>query len=127
VMLQDNHEKNHIFFNADHFHNHCVHHLLTLFALGASPEEIQKAYDANKSYQLPRFPVEVETIEDMSDEAKFRTYLGQEKFFHDYVVFFEKEIEKKGWQAVVNEYVFSRSENAELILTRMFGGTHFFR
>lgn len=52
-LLQANHDQYHTFFNQSGFHNHITHHLLTLFALNASPEELQKAYDANASYQRP--------------------------------------------------------------------------
>ena len=58
-LLQENHEKHHIFFNESGFHNHIAHHLLTVFALNASPEQIQKHYDDNKSYQRPPQPVAV--------------------------------------------------------------------
>src|SRR3954470_23974897 len=36
-LLQENHEKHHIFFNKSGFHNHIAHHLLTTYALGVSP------------------------------------------------------------------------------------------
>ena len=122
-VLQENHERFHISFNDSGFHNHIAHHVLTLFALGASPSEIQSAFDQGKSYQRPQFPVNEKVVEDMADEEKFKNFFGQEEFFHDYVVFFEREIDKKGWPAVVNEYIFSGSENAELMLTRLFAGT----
>jgi hypothetical protein len=44
------------------------------------------------------------------------------RYFHDFVAFFESEIDKKGWQAVVNEYLFSRDENSDDLLVRMFAG-----
>jgi hypothetical protein len=35
-------------------------------------------------------------------------------------------MDKRGWQAVVNEYLLSRDENAEEILVRMFAGNVLF-
>ena len=36
-VLQENHEKYHIFFRSDGFHNHIAHHALAQYALSASP------------------------------------------------------------------------------------------
>lgn len=119
-VLQANHDKNHMFFNQAGFHNHISHHVLSLFALGATPAEIQMAFDDNNNYQRPHYPTNEKIVRDMSDGATFAKYLGQEEYFHDYVVFFEKEMDQKGWQAVVNEYVFSHSATAEDLLVRMF-------
>lgn len=121
-VLQENHDKFHMFYNEDGFHNHIAHHILTLFALGANPSEIQKAFDENQDYQRPHFPIEDKIIKDMADPDNFKKYLGQEKYFHDYVAFFEKEMDARGWQSVVSEYLFSRSSLAEDLLVRMFAG-----
>ena len=43
-LLQKNHDSYHMFFNSDGFHNHIAHHLLTAYALAASPEEIQQHF-----------------------------------------------------------------------------------
>jgi hypothetical protein len=61
------------------FHNHIAHHILTIFALGATPTEIQKAFDEDNSMQRSHFPVDDQIVHDMSDPAGFRKYLGQEK------------------------------------------------
>ena len=121
-LLQENHEKYHIFFNADGFHNHIAHHLLSIYALGATKQEIKKAYDTNKEYQRPQNPVEPSIVEDMSDRANFKKYLGQENRFHDYEVFFQKEIEAKGWERVINEHLFAGDEHANALLVRMYAG-----
>ncbi|KAK3046290.1 hypothetical protein LTS18_013403 [Coniosporium uncinatum] len=121
-LLQENHEKHHIFFNKDGFHNHIAHHLLTLWALAASPEQIQKHYDDNKSYQ--RNPVELErnVVDDMHDPASFKKYLGDEHYYHDFLVFFQKEMEQKGWQNVINEYLFKGDVRADDMLVRSLAG-----
>jgi len=121
-LLQINHEKHHIFFNKSGFHNHIVHHLLTLFALNASPAEIQKGYDDNASYQRPPVSLEQKVVDDMHNPERFKSYLGQEKYYHDFLVFFQDEFDKNGWENVLNEYVFKGDERADDLLVRMFAG-----
>jgi len=121
-LLQANHDNYHMFFNNSGFHNHIAHHLLTLLALGANPQQIQTAFDDNKSYQRPQFPVEKRNVQDMADKAKFKEFLGKEQYFHDYEIFFRKEMEEKGWEQVLNEQLFAKDEHAERMLGRMFAG-----
>ncbi|KAH7396183.1 hypothetical protein BKA66DRAFT_509259 [Pyrenochaeta sp. MPI-SDFR-AT-0127] len=121
-LLQLNHEKHHIFFNRSGYHNHIAHHLLTLFALNASPEELQKGYDANASYQRPPEPLKDSIVDDMHKPDRFKTYLGKEKYYHDFLVFFQNEIEEKTWEKVLNEYIFAGDERADDMLARLYGG-----
>ncbi len=121
-LLQENHEQHHIFFNKDGFHNHIAHHLLTIYALGAPPPIIQQQYDHNKSYQRPAVALEDSVVQDMRDPNKYRNYLGNEKYYHDFLVFFQQEMESKGWENVLNEYVFKGDERADDMLVRMFAG-----
>ena len=102
--------------------NHIAHHLLTLLALNASPEELQKAYDANASYQRPSEPLEKAIVNDMHEPERFKSYLGQEKYYHDFLVYFQQEINKSGWQRVLQEHLFAETELAEDMLARMFAG-----
>ncbi|ETI24533.1 hypothetical protein G647_03902 [Cladophialophora carrionii CBS 160.54] len=121
-LLQENHDKFHIYFNNGGFHNHIAHHLLTIYALGAGPEEIQKAFDLNQSYQRPQFPIKERNVQSMDDPEEFKKFLGKEQYFHDFEAFFRKQIEEKGWEQVLNEQVFAKTEHAERILDRMFAG-----
>ncbi|KAF2094366.1 hypA-like protein [Rhizodiscina lignyota] len=121
-LLQDNHDNHHIFFNKEGFHNHIAHHLLTIYALGATPEQLQKGYDRNSAYQRSPIVQEEKVFEQLHDPAVWKKCLGNEKYYHDYLVFFQKEMESKGWEAVVNEYLFSRTEQAEDMLVRLFAG-----
>ena len=121
-VLQENHDKYHLFFNSDGFHNHIAHHILSIYALGATKEEIQKAYDINQDYQRLMKPVNTEIVQDMSDKASFAKYLGQEQYCHDYEVFFQQEIEKKGWQAVLNEHLFAGDDHADALFVRLYAG-----
>lgn len=121
-LLQENHDKYHIFFNPSGFHNHIAHHLLTIYALGATPDELQQAFDNNKPIQRPQFPVEKPIVQAMTDLDKFKEFLGKEQYFHDFEIFFRHEIETKGWEAVVNEHVFAGNAHADRMLTRMLAG-----
>ncbi|KAJ9636519.1 hypothetical protein H2204_005352 [Knufia peltigerae] len=121
-LLQYNSDAFHIFFNASGFHNHIAHHLLTIYALGATSEELQHAFDFNKGYQRKLPPVDTGNVQKMSDPEGFNSSLGKAQYFHDYEVFFQGEIEKKGWEKVLNEHVFARTEHSERMLVRMFAG-----
>lgn len=99
-----------------------MHHLLTLFALNATPHEIQKGYDTNVSYQRPPEPLKESIVKDMHEPDRFNAYLGDEQYYHDFLVFFQGEIDSKGWQNVVNEYLFTRDERADDMLARLFSG-----
>jgi hypothetical protein len=121
-LLQENHDRYHMYFNRGGFHNHIAHHLLTIYALGATPEEIQQAFDSNKSYQRPHYPVEQRNVQDMSDPDKFKEFLGKDQYFHDFEIYFRKEMEEKGWQTVLKEQLFARNEHADRLLTRMYAG-----
>jgi len=59
----------------------------------------------------------------MNDPELFKKYLGKEKYYHDFLIFFQNEMAKKGWETVLNEYLFSGNELSEILLTRMFAGS----
>ncbi|KAL8793120.1 MAG: hypothetical protein Q9195_004326 [Heterodermia aff. obscurata] len=124
-VLQENHDNHHIFFNKAGYHNHIVHHVLTLYALGASPEQIQSHYDNHKSYQRPPQPIDDKVVQNLSDYEKFQQYLGDEKYYHDYLVFFQGEIDKKGYEKVIHEYLLEGDARANDMLCRLYGGNYF--
>ncbi|EXK26256.1 hypothetical protein FOMG_17158 [Fusarium oxysporum f. sp. melonis 26406] len=121
-LLQENHEKHHIFFNHAEFHNHIAHHLLSLFALNATPTELRQGWDDNRFYQRSPIPLKQSIVTNMHNPEKYKTYLGSEEYYHDFLVFFKEEISQKGWQEVLNEYIFNGDERADDMLVRMFGG-----
>jgi hypothetical protein len=90
--------------------------------LNASPAEIQQGYDENVSYQRPPEPLKDSIVDDMHKPDRFKTYLGKEKYYHDFLVFFQKEIDAKGWQNVLNEYLFAEDERADDMLVRLYAG-----
>ncbi|KAL4806396.1 hypothetical protein BDV18DRAFT_160464 [Aspergillus unguis] len=121
-VLQEDLEKHHVFFNNSGFHNHIVHHILTIYALGASPSEIQHAYDRNKSYQRSPMPTDEDVVASLHDKESFKKELGREKNYPNFLEFFQREIDAKGFENVLNEYLFKEDENAESMFARLFGG-----
>jgi hypothetical protein len=63
-------------------------------------------------------------VESMHDPAHFSKYLGddKEKYYHDWLVFFQGEIEKKGWHKVINEYLLAGDDRANDLLARLYSG-----
>lgn len=113
-----------IFFNQSGFHNHIAHHLCTLYALKASPEIIEKQYDLNKTYQRSPVPLDKDVTGSFHEKEHYKEHLGDERYYHDYLQFFQQEIEAKGWKDVVNEYLFAGDERADDMLVRVFSGAH---
>lgn len=58
----------------------------------------------------------------MHSPEKFSSYLGNERYYHDFLIFFQEEIGRTGWQDVLNKYLFAGDERADDLLTRMFAG-----
>ncbi len=61
-------------------------------------------------------------LKDLHDHEKFHEYLGNEKYYHDYLVFFQGEIELNGYQAVINKYCLKGDERADDMLVRLHAG-----
>ncbi|OJJ88366.1 questin oxidase family protein [Aspergillus glaucus CBS 516.65] len=104
------------------FHNHIVHHLLALWALGASPAEIQDMWDYNTPYQSSIERDLVPGIKglDLNDPVTFDKCLGNDDCYAVFLGFFENEVAEKGWQNIVKEYVLKGDERADDILCRLF-------
>ncbi|KAI0021877.1 HypA protein [Xylariomycetidae sp. FL0641] len=121
-LLQKDFETHHCFFNKSGFHNHISHHLLALYGIGASESDIQKGYDDNASYQRPMMKTHEQPEEELQDWEKAKAKAGKEQYYPDFLAFFESEIDKKGWQNVLQEYMFAGTERADDMLRRMMAG-----
>lgn len=95
---------------------------MTSFALGAGSETIQKHYDNNTNYQRPNSSLDDKVVQDLGDPTRFLQSLCDPSHYHDYLVFFQNEIAEKGYEEVVNEYVFKGDERANIMFGRMFAG-----
>ncbi|KAI0465911.1 HypA protein [Xylaria cf. heliscus] len=121
-LLQQDLEKHHCYFNKMGFHNHISHHLLSLYGIGASPEEIQQGYTDNANYQRAPYEIHPDTVEELKDFDKAKEKLGNEEYYTDFLAFFQSEIDNKGWQAVLNEYLFKGDKRSDDMMARMFAG-----
>ncbi|KAH0522217.1 hypothetical protein TsFJ059_006102 [Trichoderma semiorbis] len=122
-LLQKDLESHHVFFNAEGFHNHTVHLLLSLYATGASPDVLEQAYAENHSYQIKAMNTHPDVVKELkSGWSADCPYLGKGKHYPDFLKFFQDEIEEKGWEKVLLEYVFKGDERSEAIYGRLFAG-----
>ncbi|KAF2187548.1 hypothetical protein K469DRAFT_569451 [Zopfia rhizophila CBS 207.26] len=119
-LLMLNHAKYHTLFNEAGLHNQIVHHLCTLWALGASPAQTQVAYDLNKVYQLPHYHHRASTAMKLNNPVFFKGCQGKSEFYIDYLRFFQDEITEKGVEEVIRQLIFKGDEAADDILGRMF-------
>ncbi|KAL0959084.1 hypothetical protein HGRIS_014382 [Hohenbuehelia grisea] len=105
-VLRENHEKWHIFLNEKRFHNHASHHVLALWALGASANLIQAAYTEAAGSQRPAFP-----SPEPINSANFEEHLGDENYYQAFVQFFEQELAQKGFGPTLERYIFAVEAN----------------
>jgi hypothetical protein len=93
--------------------------------LGASPQDIQAAYDRGHSYQRPSYPVENDVVHSIVEKGNFKDYLGKEEHYSSFLAYFQQEIDAKGVPSVLQEHLFTEDEHADDMLTRMFAGEFF--
>lgn len=60
----------------------------------------------------------------MSIPDNFHNHLGKQNYYHDFLAFWQREIEAKGWKDVLKERVFAGDAKADDMLGRMFAGIH---
>jgi hypothetical protein len=131
-LLQKNHEQWDVFFSLfpkempgqPTGHNHIVHSLLSVLAMGGGPQQLTRAYDDSETLRRPVPPVLNQTVKNLSDSKLFVESTVNRSEYTNFLVFFEQEIEAKGWQAVVNEYLFSRTPVAEAMFAQLYEGLY---
>ncbi|KAJ8584666.1 hypothetical protein M405DRAFT_826375 [Rhizopogon salebrosus TDB-379] len=109
--LKDNHERSHVFFNYYSFHNHAAHHLLAIWALGASGPLITAAYeDTHLDHMRDAFQAPDQVV--ISDD-NFHDYLGDENYYMGYLDYFHKVVLAPGVtiSSVLEKYIFSSEYN----------------
>ncbi|CAG8960199.1 hypothetical protein HYFRA_00012717 [Hymenoscyphus fraxineus] len=122
-LLQKNHDQHHIWWRDFAGHNHAAHNVLTRLALGANIPELELGFKPNVELgQRPPPPVDEATVAELATEEGFHNHLSDVKQYANYLAFFEREIDAKGWKEVIQEYCFSRSRTADTILARRFDG-----
>jgi hypothetical protein len=123
-QLQKNHDTYHMFFRDKAGHNHIAHSLLTQLALGATPEDLQRAYDDGTDIQRPIPKVNEKLVEELTDDEKLYEKLETITEYTTFLEFFQQQIDKDGYKDVVNKYLFSRTKLAETLLARMYEGAY---
>ncbi|KAH6892174.1 hypothetical protein B0T10DRAFT_483226 [Thelonectria olida] len=122
-LLQTDLEKHHVFFNAAGYHDHLTHHLLTLYGTGASARDLQKAFDANKSYQLKAMKPRQDLVQEMEkDWDSAKDSVGKGRQYATFLNFFQNEIGRIGYKQVLLEYLFKDDERGRDLQSRLFGG-----
>nr|POE78415.1 questin oxidase [Quercus suber] len=123
-LLQKNHDEWHMFFRDRAGHNHIAHSILTSLALGASPTDLQRAYDDGTTIQRPMPPADEAIISSLADDDAFARSMGDVAQYPNFLRFFERQILEGSFQTVVNKYCFSRSKVAEMMLARLYEGAY---
>ncbi|KAH8711857.1 hypothetical protein GQ44DRAFT_690065 [Phaeosphaeriaceae sp. PMI808] len=123
-LLQKNHDDFHIFWRDLNGHNHMAHSILTTFALGASPSELQRAYDDGVGVQRAMPELNNEVVKGLSDDTKLTAIFGELPQYTNALEYFRQQIDLFGWRAILHKYCFSRTPIADTILARMYEGAH---
>ncbi|KAF3206591.1 hypothetical protein TWF679_008635 [Orbilia oligospora] len=122
-LLQQNHDNFHIFWDfEDRLHNHVAHHLLAIYALGATAEELQSAYDTNVKTQIPIGDKKPPVLRDISNSDDWGKYLADAENYATFLQYFQDSIEKIGWQETIKRYIFSEKAVADGMPERLVAG-----
>ena len=60
----------------------------------------------------------------MADPEKIRSFIGKEQHFLDFCAFFEQEIERLGYEDVLQKYLVGDNDIAKDIFPRMYHGDY---
>lgn len=123
-FLQKNHDEHHIFWREVAGHNHVAHSVLSVFALGGNPSELRRAFEDGASIQRPLPPREERAFHNLADPQEFRARMGHLDQYPNFLAFFERQIEEKGWVAVVKEQCFGKTPNSETIFANLLEGLY---
>lgn len=104
--------------------DHLVHHLLAMWSLGATPDEIQDMWDYNKGYQtsIKRPDAIIPADLNLQDQEQFEACLGKDEHYLTFLKFFKAEIAEKGAIPVIRQYVLKGDKRANDIFSRMYTG-----
>lgn len=104
--------------------DHIAHHLLALWALGATTGQIQEMWNYNQPYQTPIEKIEANAspAKNLRDPDVFKQCLGDNSCYANFLSFFEHEIDEKGIPATLQEYLLKGDDGANEIFCRMWSG-----
>ncbi|RSM08660.1 hypothetical protein CEP52_004547 [Fusarium oligoseptatum] len=82
------------------------HHLLALYGTGASVADIQKAYDLRRPLQRPVVPQHQDAVENLITHwDRASKYLGKEEYYPDFLAYFQRAIDREGYESVVKTHL----------------------
>ncbi|KAF5372179.1 hypothetical protein D9758_005082 [Tetrapyrgos nigripes] len=105
-ILQDNHDKYHIFFDDFGRHNHISHHLVALWSMGSPKAVLEAAYEESQPVQRPRG-----TAPEPITRDNLYDHLGDHKYYAGYLEYYEGVVREKSAAAALQECVFSPQAN----------------
>ncbi|KAK8113406.1 hypothetical protein PG984_013932 [Apiospora sp. TS-2023a] len=124
-LLEYNHEAHHVFFRERAGMNHVTHSLLTCFALGIGVEELRKRYDDEAVNQRAMPPLDADLLGRLDEPEVFLQSMFNKAQYNTFLHFFRNKIAAAGgWKKVVHDYVFSRTDVAERMLSSLFDGLY---
>ncbi|KAI0300669.1 hypothetical protein B0F90DRAFT_1668214 [Multifurca ochricompacta] len=104
-VLRHNREHHHAYIKNKWFHNHAAHHMVAIFALGASSQLIERAYGAYDNL-TPAY----ESPESITD-SNFVEHLGKERFYAAYVAYFSRYVMDHSPLEAFQHFFFSPAYN----------------
>jgi len=111
-QLEENHYKNHCYFNEKGFHNHLIHGVLASYSLGASPERLRAIYKSHAAEQRP-----IGAVKKNFTSADWKSEVGNKEFYASYLEFFRQEVPKLGRVEAIVKYAFDTD-----VIGRTFSG-----
>ncbi|KAH9052772.1 hypothetical protein EDB87DRAFT_1570004 [Lactarius vividus] len=94
------------FVNHIKFHNHASHHVLAVYALGASPELIKDVYETHLPVLQPTF-----VSPGPITEENFVEHLDDEKYYDAYLAFFTNYLQSHSPTEALERFIFSPEYN----------------
>ncbi|KAJ3539861.1 hypothetical protein NMY22_g4544 [Coprinellus aureogranulatus] len=114
-ILRENNRRFEIF-HGPGFHNHAPHTVLSLWALGANERLLHAAYSRASDHLVPQVGKPAIEI----TKSNWTAHLADGKNYAAYLRFFGNEIQEKGVDRVVNEFMFSQEADEASMGRRVF-------
>jgi hypothetical protein len=67
-------------------------------------------------------PADEKVVESLRKDASLEECLGKEENYPNFLAFFQRQIDEKGVESVLNQYLFSGTGIAEQMFVRLFEG-----
>ncbi|OCH91869.1 P-loop containing nucleoside triphosphate hydrolase protein [Obba rivulosa] len=116
-LLEEDRDRHHCFWGKIGLHNHLSHHILAVYDFGASSKLLQAIYDDEARVQNDIYTVDKKSGVVEQQNVQFTTqnwteYLGQDRYYANYLDFFKAEVSKYGIGETLERYIFGPEANA---------------